>query len=244
MRTHDIDSATGEAPRFDYTVEALRAQHKRDAFRSEVAELDRYLLHQASQDARRKVAAPFVLVDRDNLVVGYYTLSAYGVRVGELPEGTAKKLPRYPLLPATLLGRLAVSESLRGQGLGRFLLMDALHRSWRNTSEVASIGVVVEALDATARAFYLRHEFEAFQDHPDKLFLAMATIQKAFESPRSRLVLEALRGTADAGMSTDETMALTRGEGSGRECLQSLAGSLSKSEAKRLRRVTKRLRGN
>jgi predicted GNAT family N-acyltransferase len=147
-----------------------------------VPELDHYLHHQAGQDARRKVAAPFVLVDGSGSVLGYYTLSAYGIHLGELPATIAKKLPRYPLLPATLLGRLAIHSSCRGQNLGRFLLMDALHRSWKNTSEVASVGVVVEALDETARAFYLHHEFVSLQDHPNRLFLAMATIEKAFKS--------------------------------------------------------------
>jgi hypothetical protein len=112
--------------------------------------------------------------------MGYYTLSAYTVRLGELPEAIATNLPRYPLLPATLLGRLAVSILCRGQHLGAFLLMDALYRSWKNTSQVASIGVVVEALDENAHAFYIHHEFRSLKDHPDKLFIAMATIQKAF----------------------------------------------------------------
>jgi predicted GNAT family N-acyltransferase len=115
-------------------------------------------------------------------VLGYYTLSAYNVHLAELTEAIARKLPRYPLLPATLLGRLAIDTSCRGQNLGRFLLMDALHRSWKNTSEVASVGVVVEALDESARAFYLHHEFQSLANHPDKLFLAMATIQKAFRA--------------------------------------------------------------
>ena len=123
----------------------------------------------------------FVLLDQNGGILGYYTLSSYSVRLGELTETTAKKLPRYPLLPATLLGRLAISSSCRGRNLGRFLLMDALHRSWRNTSEVASVGVVVEALDEIARAFYLHHEFTSLRDHPDRLFLAMATIEKAFK---------------------------------------------------------------
>jgi predicted GNAT family N-acyltransferase len=145
-----------------------------------VPELDRYLHHQASQDAKRKVAAPFVMVNSSGSVLGYYTLSAYSIQLGELPEAIARKLPRYPLLPATLFGRLGVSSSHRGQNLGRFLLMDALHRSSRNTSEVASVGVVVEALDETARAFYLHHESAQLQDHPNKLFLAMATIERTF----------------------------------------------------------------
>jgi hypothetical protein len=58
--------------------------------------------------------------------------------------------------------------------------MDALHRSWKNTSEVASVGVVAEAYDENARAFYARHEFIPLADHPMKLFIAMGTIQKAF----------------------------------------------------------------
>jgi len=58
--------------------------------------------------------------------------------------------------------------------------MDALYRSWKNTAEVASIGVVAEAIDEKARSFYLRHEFIALAGHPRKLFIAMATIQKAF----------------------------------------------------------------
>jgi len=168
-------------PRLGYRVETLGDDHDRSGFCSGVPELDRYLQRQAGQDARRKVAAPFVLIDPNGALVGYYTLSAYSVRLGELPEAIAKKLPRYPLLPATLLGRLAIGSSCRGQHLGGFLLMDALYRSWKNTSQVASVGVMVDALDGNARAFYLHHEFRSLRDHPDKLFIAMATIGKAFK---------------------------------------------------------------
>lgn len=170
------------APRFAYRVEPLDASHDRAAFHSGVPELDRYFHHQAGQDARRKVAAPFVMVDAGGSIVGYYTLSAYGILLGELPESIAKRLPRYPLLPATLLGRLAIGGTRRGQDLGRFLLMDALHRSWRNTSQVASVGVVAEALDEIAGSFYRHHEFAPLQNHPNKLFLAMVTIGRAFRA--------------------------------------------------------------
>lgn len=162
-------------------MEALSASHDRTAFHSGVAELDRYIHLQAGQDARRKVAAPFVMVDSRGSIQGYYTLSAYGILLGELPEPIAKRFPRYPLLPATLLGRLAISSTCRGQNLGRFLLMDALYRSWRTTADVASVGVVVEALDETAHSFYLHHEFVPLQDHPNKLFLAMVTIERTFK---------------------------------------------------------------
>lgn len=164
----------------EYRIEKLQTAHDRRGFACGVAELDRYFREQAGQDARRKAAAVFVLVDQGRTVLGYYTLSAYAVRLGELPEETARKLPRYPLIPATLLGRLAVHGAARGRGLGRFLLMDALFRGWANSTEVASAGVVVEALDARARAFYEHHEFVSLRDHPDRLFLAMATLEKLF----------------------------------------------------------------
>jgi hypothetical protein len=142
--------------------------------------MDRYLHLQAQQDAKRKVAAPFVMVNPERCVIGYYTLSAYGIRTAELPAELAKKLPKYPLIPATLLGRLAVSQDCQGRKMGTMLLMDALYRSWKNTVAIASIGVVAEAIDDAARKFYLHHEFISLQEHPRKLFIAMQNIQKAF----------------------------------------------------------------
>jgi GNAT superfamily N-acetyltransferase len=120
------------------------------------------------------------MVDQAHRVIGYYTLSAYGIRVAELPPKIAKKLPRYPLIPATLLGRLAVSRQHQGQKFGRLLLIDALRRSWDNTGQVASVGVIAEAIDEAARRFYLHHEFAPLAEHPQKLFIAMTTIQKLF----------------------------------------------------------------
>jgi GNAT superfamily N-acetyltransferase len=163
-----------------YTFEAL-GDHDRSAFSCGVPELDEYLRERASQDAKRKVAAPFVMINQERRIFGYYTLSAYSVRLAELPPDLSKKLPKYPLIPATLLGRLAVSRDCQGQKLGSLLLMDALHRSWRNSSQIASVGVVAEAINEAAKQFYLHHEFVPVLEHPRKLFIAMTTIQKTFQ---------------------------------------------------------------
>jgi predicted GNAT family N-acyltransferase len=163
-----------------YSVEPLQDKHDRESFISGVPELDRYLRFQAGQDARRKVAAPFVLVGNQEAVIGYYTLSSYNIRLLNLPTETAKKLPKNPFLPATLLGRLAVSRENQGKRLGQFLLMDALCRSLKDTSEVGSIGVVVDAYDANAKKFYMHHDFVGVPGQGGKLFLAMSTIKKLF----------------------------------------------------------------
>lgn len=125
------------------------------------------------------MAAPFVLVLPDGTIGGYYTLSSMSVQLGELPEQTIRKLPRYPLVPATLLGRLAVDRRQQGKGYGRFLLADVLYRAAR--SEIASFAVIVDAKDDTARRFYERESFLSFPDQPMKLFRPMADIRRLFE---------------------------------------------------------------
>jgi GNAT superfamily N-acetyltransferase len=162
-------------------IEPLGKEHDRAAFSCGVAALDRYLQKQAGQDARRYAAAPFVLCEGDSpSVLGYYTLSAISVDVGELPAETVRKLPRYPEIPATLIGRLAVDRHRRGERLGEFLLMDALYRSLRQADEIAAAAVVVDAKDDRARSFYEAYDFRIFPDRQDRLFLPMTAVKKLF----------------------------------------------------------------
>jgi len=76
--------------------------------------------------------------------------SAESIEVGDLPNEIAKRLPRYPRLPAPLIGRLAVAQRYHGQGAGEFLLLDALKRNFDNTDVIGSIAVVVDTLEEPA----------------------------------------------------------------------------------------------
>lgn len=163
---------------WSFRVEALNPRHDRNSFESGAEALDRYLRSQAAQDARKNIAAPFVLARPDGAIIGYYTLSATAVRLSDLPQQTTRKLPKYPLVPATLLGRLAVDRRHRGKGHGRFLLADALFRSVR--SEIASFAVIVDAKDENARRFYERECFLPFPDRSMTLFRPMADIAELF----------------------------------------------------------------
>lgn len=169
----------GGAAKDVFRVDVLGPQHDRTGFESGVEPLDRYFRAQAGQDARKNMAAAFVLVLHGGTIGGYYTLSATGVNLEDLPAQITRKLPRYPLVPATLLGRLAVDRRHRGKGYGRFLLADALSRSVR--SEIASFAVIVDAKDASARRFYERESFLTFPDQPMRLFLPMADIAELFK---------------------------------------------------------------
>lgn len=162
-------------------VEPLGRDHDRAAFSCGVDALDHYLKSQAGQDAKRNVAAPFVVVEEGSrTIAGYYTLSMTSVDLGQLPEALARRLPRYPKVPAVLLGRLAVDERFRGKGLGRFLLMDALARSLQN--DIAWVVAVVEAKDEAAGSFYARYGFTCFADQPDRLFIHRRKVEEALGS--------------------------------------------------------------
>ena len=121
-----------------------------------------------------------MLVLPDGAIGGYYTLSSTAVKPTELPNDVARRLPCYPLVPATLLGRLAVDNRVQRHGYGRFQLADALLRAVR--SEIASFVVIVGAKDEAARRFYERESFLPFPDQPMKLFRPMADIEKLFKT--------------------------------------------------------------
>lgn len=174
---------SNESDKSKFVFEPLGQKHDRAAFSCGVEPLDTYLQKQASQDAKKRAAVPFVLIADGKTIAGYYTLSQYAIDLGDIPQEVAKKLPKYPLVPATLLGRLAVSVDFRGKGVGETLLMDALHRSLRLSEQVASSGVVVDAKDDGARSFYRKYGFIELPKIEKRLFLSMVTIEKLF-SPK------------------------------------------------------------
>ena len=171
-------------------VEPLGGHHDRAAFACGVEVLDDYLRRQASQDQLRKFSACHVAVDAavdasatartPTAVLGYYTLSSYVIRSGELPADITRRLPRYPMMPAALLGRLAVATSHRGMGLGEHLLMDALARVLRLSKDIAVHAIVVDALDSSAADFYASYDFEPFAGEPLRLFRPLATVARGF----------------------------------------------------------------
>lgn len=161
-----------QPPRPDLKVEALAAHHDRSGFSCGVDSLDRYLRAQAGQDVRRRANGVFILVAADAVetVLGYYTLCATSLPQGDVPMAARKHVPRYPLVSATLIGRLAVSRTRHGEGLGSLLLADAVQRACTSAETVGSSMLVVDALSERAAAFY---ESFGFQPLPESLRLVL-----------------------------------------------------------------------
>jgi len=164
-----------------FSVVPLSGIHDRASFTCGVEPLDRYLRQQASQDVRRRIATCFVVVEvATGVVAGYYTLAATSMLLRELPAALAAKLPRYPTVPAVLLGRLGVAVSFQGRKLGAVLLADAVGRVAR--ADIASFAVVVDPKDDGARRFYQRHSFIDLPQPERRMFVPIEAVLRFFRS--------------------------------------------------------------
>lgn len=137
---------------------------------------------QAGQDLKKRAAVSYVITPDHKTIAGFYSLSQYSIDLGQIPENVAKKLPKYPAVSATLLGRLAVANGFRGQGLGERLLMDALHRILELSKQVASAAIVVDAKDDSAVSFYKKYGFIELPRVERRFFLPMGTVERLFET--------------------------------------------------------------
>jgi GNAT superfamily N-acetyltransferase len=157
-----------------FRIEPLSAEHDRAQFVSGSAPLDRYFREQASQDIKRRIATCFVAINTETQeIAGFYTLTATSIALQALNPETVKKLPRYPVVPAALLGRLAIAQKAQGKGLGAALLADALIRTAR--AELGVFAMIVDAKDEAAQRFYERFGFTLLTGEAQRLVLPLAT---------------------------------------------------------------------
>lgn len=161
------------------TIEPLGPHHDRKRFSCGVPALDRYFRELATQDAKRRVSNCFVGVAENGEIAGYYTFAATSLPMAELTPEETKRLPRYPLMPAGLIGRLAVDGRYAGKHIGSSLIMDAVVRATR--SDPAIFAVVVDAKDEAAASFYQHLGFRRFTSRPMSLFLPVSAALEALE---------------------------------------------------------------
>ncbi len=130
---------------------------------------------------KKRAAAVFVaVVGQAPDILGYYTLAQASVALDDLPAATKKRLARYPNVPVTLLGQLAVRADSHRTGLGTWLLGDACRRTLHASADVASAGIIVDPIDHAAVVFYARFGFTSLgESPPDRMFLPMETIGSA-----------------------------------------------------------------
>jgi GNAT superfamily N-acetyltransferase len=173
-----------------FRTRPIRPEDPSSGFRSGVRPLDDYFKRHALANDQGDVGRAYVLeasvADVEAglpAVVGFYTLSMATVASEDAATVLARRLPRYPM-PVALIGRLAVDKRARGRRLGETLLLDALARVVDASRLVACLGVIVDAKDAPAEAFYAKYDFVTVHEasSPRRMFLPMHVARAAFET--------------------------------------------------------------
>ena len=161
-----------------WEIQRLNRQHDRANFDCGHPSLNAWLRERAGQFDRKDFSRTFVAVQPSSqAVLGYYALSNHRVIHDVLPPDEAKGLPRLDV-PVVLLGRLAVHHTMQGQGLGSFLLIDAVRRVQQIADQVGVRAIEVDAIDEIARSFYMKFGFYTLLDDPYHLYLPIQIIRK------------------------------------------------------------------
>jgi len=163
-----------------WEIARLAERHERADFDCGNAILNEWLKQRANQWDKKDLARTYVLLPQGQPnVVGYYALSNHHVSFEALPADQAKVIPTIDV-PVVLLGKLAVSRSVQGQGLGSSLLIDALRRISLLAKNVGVRAVEVDAIDDGARKFYLKYGSVALLDNPNHLWLRLSVVRKLY----------------------------------------------------------------
>lgn len=162
-----------------WTVEPFDKQrHDRTGFDCGVPALNEWLATKISQFEKRGLARTYVLVeDGQTSVKGYYAISNHTVVYEALPKDQAKGLPQIDM-HVVLIGQLAVDSKITGQGLGEFLLLDALRRAEYLSTKIGIQAVEVDAINEAAISFYEKYGFVSLEDDSRHLFLPIKVIRK------------------------------------------------------------------
>ena len=158
----------------EYTIEPITAQHDRASFDCGEPSLNVFLQRFARQNDEKGLGRTYVAVrPGERRIYGYYTIAGGALQFDTVPE----KLPRYPI-PVVHLGRLGVALEMKGQGLGKALLADALQRIAGIAEQLGIYAVEVYALTDAAKAFYLKFGFQPLLDDALHLYLPLKTLRK------------------------------------------------------------------
>jgi len=160
----------------EFVIEKLAKDHELSHFDCGKETLNLWLKRFAWINVQNDAARVYVAHRRDQLVVGYHALTAGSISRAEAPERIGRGLAAHPI-GVVVLGRLAVDQAQQGQGLGTTLLQDSLLRAEQAAETVGVRAVLVQAIDATARSFYLRFGFSPSPVGEMRLMLLMKDLR-------------------------------------------------------------------
>jgi GNAT superfamily N-acetyltransferase len=155
----------------------LTDQHRRTGFDCGDSSLNHWLEQRALANQRSGATRTFVVCDGDGVVKAYVALASGAVAVSASPGRFRRNMPDP--IPVVVLARLAVCRSAQGQGLARAVLADAFERVLQASEQIGVRGILVHAVSAAARAFYLHMGFDPSPTDSDTLLLRLVDVEAA-----------------------------------------------------------------
>jgi GNAT superfamily N-acetyltransferase len=154
--------------------EPLADHHNFDDFDSGTASLDIWLKRR-SQGNQASGASRTFIVSEDEKIIAYYALASGAIGAAGAPGRFRRNMPDP--IPVVVLARLAVTRSFQGRGLGRVLIRDAALRVTQAAETIGIRGIIVHAISAEAKAFYVAVGFDESPLEPMTLMMTISDIR-------------------------------------------------------------------
>lgn len=167
----------------EFVIEKLSREHDLGRFDCGNDALSIWLKRFAWTNVQNDSARVYAAHRRDKVVVGYHALTAGSISREDAPERIGRGLAAHPI-GVVVLGRLAVDRPHQGKGLGMTLLQDALLRAAQAADTVGIRAVLVQAIDTSARSFYLRFGFSPSPVDEMRLMLLMKDLRAFLQSQK------------------------------------------------------------
>lgn len=138
--------------------ELLTDKHNLSGFDCGIDDLNNWLIKKALKNQKRNNIRVYVVSDcKSEKVVGYYAIAMGSVK----REGAISLLKRNSPnpIPMVVLARLGVDVCFHSHGIGAGLLKDCILRSIQAMNVIGGAGILVHAIDNSAKLFYERFGF-------------------------------------------------------------------------------------
>jgi predicted N-acetyltransferase YhbS len=167
----------------EWREEPIGKKHDRASFDCGEPALNDFLRRHARQSHDKGAAKTFLAISAldGKTILGFYSLSPASLEYARTPVAIRKGLARHEV-PVFRMGRLAVSLSFQGQGLGGQLILAAGRRCLLAATEVGGVAILIDAKNERVAKWYSSYGAIPLADTPLSLLLPLATIRVALEN--------------------------------------------------------------
>jgi ribosomal protein S18 acetylase RimI-like enzyme len=157
-----------------------RKKHDRAAFTCGHKPLDNYLKNTAARQQDENMTRVRVgCLDDSHAVICFHALNAHALDISELDEPFRKRFQRYDHIPAIYLSMIAVHSDHQGNGIGRYMMADAMKQALEASKHVGAYFLVLDALNEKAVKLYSRLGFDELTSNPGRMIISFETIRRA-----------------------------------------------------------------